>query len=78
MSSKKGFSYIRILFLTIGQKSDKICESCNNFIFGNKCVNVCPSESYAYFGYINGGKSCLTCSKKMKEEINNEKTGCRC
>ena len=42
MSSRKGINFVRILFLTIGQKSDQVCKSCDNFIFRNECVNQCP------------------------------------
>ena len=66
------------MYLTIGQKTNNVCNKCNNFIFQEQCVDVCPSFSYPFLGYINGGKSCLTCSPKVHEELNDKKTGCKC
>jgi hypothetical protein len=78
IESKTGVEFIRIVYLTIGQKTSKVCEECGNFIFREMCIDNCPDYSYPYMKYINGGKSCLTCSSKIKEEINEERNGCKC
>ncbi len=36
------------------------------YVYGNKCVNECPTNSYSYNGYAMGGRSCLTCSLNVK------------
>ncbi len=40
--STTGIDYIRIVYLTIGQKSNVVCEDCNNFIFQTSCIDSCP------------------------------------
>lgn len=40
--SKTGINYIRVGYLTIGQKANLVCEECGNFIFQNKCIDSCP------------------------------------
>ena len=68
--SDSEIEFIRLIYLTIGQKTDNICNECNNFIFNENCIDQCPSSTYPFLGYTNGGKSCLSCSVKMNEKIN--------
>ncbi len=42
------------------------------------CIDSCPSNTYPFVDYVKGGKSCLTCSSKLNETINEFNTGCVC
>jgi hypothetical protein len=56
-----------------------ICISCpNNYAYTQICEPQCPSNTYPYTQYKEGGKSCLACSLKVHEILNNESTGCNC
>ena len=42
------------------------------------CLDSCPVMTYPFVNYAKGGKSCLTCSTKLNETINEFNTGCNC
>ncbi len=65
------FDILGVTYLTIGQQPSKICQNCTNqWIDSTSCDASCPNNTYPYTGYANGGKSCLTCSPKLNETIN--------
>lgn len=77
--SNSGIPSLRVVYLTIGEKSNKVCSRCNNFIYRDSCLDSCPFENtYPYEGYEIGGKSCLTCSLKVFERLRDDRTGCEC
>lgn len=55
---------VRVAYLTIGEKTYVVCSECDNFIFRDSCLDICPENTYEYY-YPNGGQSCLTCSPKV-------------
>lgn len=72
-------AYAEVVYLTIGQKTNIVCSSCPaTYIYFETCIATCPISTYAYSGYANGGQSCLSCSAKVNEQLNPQRTGCIC
>lgn len=47
--SNSGIPGLRVVYLTIGEKSNKVCNQCNNFIYRDSCLDSCPFENtYPY------------------------------
>ena len=70
---------ISIFFLTIGQRMNLACASCPLKVVHNRsCIAACPSGTYLYDRYTLTGKSCLTCSAKVYEKLNDAGTACVC
>ena len=69
---------LSISYLAFGIPPARLCSNCSeNNAYQEKCVSKCPSDTYP-FSYRDRGIGCRTCSPKLNEILNAEKTGCVC
>jgi len=77
LTSNSIINSLTISYSTIGLQPEKICSSCNNYIYIDQCVDICPSNTYSFFD-TSGAKSCLECSNLLGLRLNDLLTGCSC
>ena len=46
IQSRNVIPAVRVPYLTIGEKSNVVCSECDNFIFRDSCLDVCPNNTY--------------------------------